>query len=204
MKEIQEYCGANNDRFSISYKKMMIISAVVFILSVPFAKNGFFALTALFSFAIFICEVFTYKSSPETKIAASIKELESKGLLTEAAEDFKQSKEKYDDSFRLGEKYIFCRRNGNLISISSIQQVYRECKYLSEKRNKAKYYIKAYAVNKGFGSEIRLAMASDESLISNDLWKAFSEELRFRNPKINFLEQITERVMSDDYSSPRK
>ncbi len=111
----------------------------------------------------------------DKKIKKRLKQLKRQGLLSEVTEDFQHSEEKYNDVFRLGKHYIFCK--GSIIRISDIRKIKRICTdYYDKTPEVFIYQVNVYYVSKGMGSELNI-YGFDETLSDNAMWKNVTGEL---------------------------
>lgn len=186
MKELEEYCSEYSEGVYKMFRVFTVASIIIAILVFLFYRNSnptdmFFVM--IFPVIIFIIGLSVMLGSPYEVFKRKMKKFSRKGLEQEVVEDFKKSESQYRDLMRMGEKYIFAAKTGNIVPYSSIKKIYRKLDlYMNGNTvDRSEFYI----VYETIVSPNKLCNLDDRIDIDDEQWKIFTENMRWRSPKTN-------------------
>ena len=196
MNEIKSYCGMRNDiNFFIGITllllggvPMLVFGIVSIIDSVRIGSVRFMFMPMILSGMMLLFGILVALSSPEIILKLSIIKIKRQGRMDEVIDDFRKSKSIFEDSLRLGDKYIFGNSTGRILALDDIKTLRRQKDITTSGGSIKSIDYSVVAILHII--DYKICYTKQTYVTCDSFWKEFSEEIKWRNPNINIIPEL--------------
>lgn len=189
MDKIREYCASGEkpvNRFSL---ELTLFGAVLLAILLLYSGRVWWSVIGWILIVAFLMVfgIATLFDSPGMRVTINLLQTKKKGK--DAYSDFSTAVSFYDDQVRIGQKYVFGRSRGEIVSVDKIRTIRHVIvlHYLDGHFKRSEGFIEVKApFNNRWLCKIDSDMIKDESLLMD-----FSDELKRKNDRIKTVGKLT-------------